>query len=86
MKKFKRANLAKKAKAFKPITVTKAVGKVTYKKVSGSKKLKVLKNGRVVLKKGAKQGVYRAKVRVIAAGNSDYAVGTKVVAITVKVK
>ena len=54
----------KKAKAFK---ISNAVGTVTFKKLSGNKKIKISKAGKVTLKKGLKKGTYKVKVRVTAA-------------------
>ena len=43
--------------------------------------------GRVTVKKGLKKGTYKAKVKIKAAGNSNYKASTvKTVMITVKVK
>ena len=74
----------KRAKAFK---ISKAKGKVTYKKISGSKKITVnKKNGNVTIKKGLKKGTYKVKVKVQAAGDSVYAKSkAKTVTVTVKV-
>ena len=74
----------KKAKAF---TVKKAVGKVTFKKTKGDKKITISKAGKVTVKKGLKKGkTYKIKVKVTAAGNSQYKALTKTVTLTVKVK
>jgi cobalamin biosynthesis Co2+ chelatase CbiK len=72
----------KKSKAF---SVRKAVGKVTFKKKSGSKKVTVSKAGKVTVKKGLKKGkTYKIKVKVTAAGNNMYK--SKTVTVTLKVK
>ena len=41
-----------------------ATGDVTFKKVSGDKKITVAKNGKVTVKKGLKKGTYTLKVKV----------------------
>ncbi len=66
------------------ITVKNAKGKVTYKKLSGSKKLTVTKKGKITVKKGTKKGTYKLKVKITAKGNSKYL--EKSVTKTVKVK
>ena len=68
------------------ITVTKAKGKVTYHKISGSKKITVSKNGTVTLKKGLKKGTYRIGIKVTAEGNDIYKKKTKTVCVTITVK
>ncbi|MBR2109154.1 MAG: hypothetical protein IJ932_04315 [Ruminococcus sp.] len=80
-------NKVKKAKqTVAPITVKKAVGKVTYKKLSGSKKLLLKANGKIVVKKGTKKGTYTAKIKVTAKGNANYKSASKTVKIKIKVK
>ncbi|MBQ7504905.1 MAG: hypothetical protein IJT79_06285 [Ruminococcus sp.] len=80
-------NKVKKAKqTVAPITVKKAVGKVTYKKLSGSKKLLLKANGKIVVKKGTKKGEYTAKIKVTAKGNANYKSASKTVKIKIKVK
>ncbi len=73
----------------RPMTVSKAQGKVTYTKVaSGSSKyLTVNKTtGKVTVKKGTKKGIYRIKVKVTAVGNVNYKAGAKTVICSVTVK
>ena len=72
------------AKAY--CTVTKAQGKVTYKKASGNKNITVATNGKITVKKGLKKGAYTLKITVKAAGNTNYkAKNTKItVKLTVK--
>ena len=67
------------------MTVTKAKGTVTYKKVKGSKKIAIAKDGKVTVKKGIKKGTYKVKVKVIAAGNANYKKRTRTVTFKVKV-
>ena len=86
---FKASKVKKKAqsvKASKAFTVKKAQGKVSYKKVSGNKKISVSKAGKVTIKKGAKKGTYKAKVKVTAAGSAAYKSGSKTVTLAVRVK
>ena len=78
-------------KASKAFTVKKAKGKVTYKAVKSISKnamkwVKVAKNGRVAVKKGAAEGTYKLKVKVTAAGNDAYKSKSKTVKLVVKVK
>ncbi len=68
------------------ITVTNAKGSVSYKKLSGSKKLSISKNGTITVKKGTKKGTYKIKVKVTAKGNSSYKAKSKTVTVKVKVK
>lgn len=73
-----------KAKAFK---ITKAQGKVTFKKASGDKMITVSSAGKITVKKGLKKGkTYTVKVKVTAAGNGNYLKGTKTVTLKIKVK
>ena len=72
-------------KAKQAFKVTKAKGKLTYQKVSGTKKVTVAKNGKVTVKKGCKAGTYRVKVKVTAAGGTNFKKGSKVVALKVRV-
>ncbi len=87
--KIKETQIKKKAKALgvsKVIkTVKKGQGKVTYKKLSGNKKITVAKTGKVTVKKGLKKGTYKVKVSVKAAGNDKYNPITKKVTFTIKV-
>jgi penicillin-binding protein-related factor A (putative recombinase) len=84
----KKSAVAKKSVKVKCITVKNAKGKVTYSKVSSgsSKYLSVNKSGAVVVKKGTPVGTYKIKVKVTAAGNSEYKKATKTVTAKVKVK
>ena len=81
---------AKKTTTFsktKYAKVTKAVGKVTYKKVSGDKKVTVSKSGKMTVKKGLKKGkTYTVKVKVTASGSSKYYAGSKTIKVKIKVK
>ena len=82
-KKLKKKNQTVK----KAIAVKGAQGKVTYKKLSGSSRLKInQKNGKITVKKGKKKGTLRMKVRVSASGNGNYLPFTKTVTVKIQVK
>ena len=71
----------------KVVTVSRQHGKITYVKVSGSKKLTIAKTtGKVTVKKKTKKGTYRIRVRVTSAGTTNYKAGSRTVTITVKLK
>lgn len=79
--------LKKSAIKVNPITVKTPRGTVTYKKLSGSSKLTVMKaSGKVKVKKGTKKGIYKIRVKVSAAGNSAYKSKNKTVTVKVKVR
>ena len=79
--------LKKKVVVVAPLTVTKAKGKVTYKKASGADCLTVNKStGKVTVKKGTKKGTYTVKVKITAAGNANYKARSKTVTCKVVVK
>ncbi|MCR4710489.1 MAG: hypothetical protein K5653_09580 [Clostridiales bacterium] len=64
----------------------KGKGTRTYTKVSGNSKIVINKTtGKVTVKKGLKKGTYSVKVKVKAAGNSNYKALTKSVTFKVKV-
>ncbi|MBR1731439.1 MAG: Ig-like domain-containing protein [Ruminococcus sp.] len=68
-------------------TVSKAVGKVTFKKASGDKKITITSAGKLTVKKGLKKGkTYSVKIKVTAAGSAKYAAATKTITVKVKVK
>ena len=68
-------------------TVSKAQGTVTYVKVDGNSRIAVSKTtGKIKIAKGLKKGTYTVKVKVIAAGNTNYKKGAKTVAFKIKVK
>lgn len=83
-KTLKAKQLKKKKKTFK--LKAKATGKVTYKKVSGSNKIKVNNKGKVTVKKGTKKGTYKVQVQVTAKATSAYNQATKTQTLTIKVK
>ena len=84
-----------KLKKTKTLAVSKVIaftkkgqGKMTYTKSYGSKKITIAKTtGKVTVKKGLKKGTYKVKVKVQAAGNTNYkASAVKTVTFKVKVK
>ncbi len=86
----KLANLKKKAQSIKrakAITVKNAQGTVTYKKLSGNKKLSInKKTGNITVEKGLKKGKYKLKIQVNASGNTQYKAVKKTVTVIIKVK
>lgn len=85
--KVKKSKLKKKAQRVKAINVKNAKGTVTYRKISGSKKLSInKKTGRITIKKKTKKGKYTMKVRVTAAGTGAYYAKARTVKVTIKVK
>ncbi len=84
--------LKKKAQKVKAITVKNAQGKVTYKLVKSGiinkirKLCKINSKGVITIKKWkkAKKGTYKIKVKVTAAGNSNY--NAKAITKTIKIK
>ncbi|MBQ3904067.1 MAG: hypothetical protein II744_03735, partial [Eubacterium sp.] len=70
----------------KAFDVSKAQGRVTYKKSKGNKKITVAENGKITVKKGLKKGSYKVKIKVTAAGNATYKAVTKTVKVTIRVK
>lgn len=74
-------------KRSKILTIKKYKGKLSFKKISGNKKISVnKKTGAVTLKKGLKKGSYRLKVKVKAAGTGRYKAGSKNVSVKIRVK
>ncbi len=74
-------------KASKVFKVSGAESKVTYKRISGNKKISVASNGKVTVKKGLKKGkTYTVKVQVSAEDNSFYGAATAKTSFKVKVK
>lgn len=83
----KRSALKKKKKKVSAIRVSGAKTKLTYKKKSGSSRLKVnSKTGRIIVKKGTKKGWYKIKVTVSAAASTAYNAASKTVTVRVRVK
>lgn len=83
----KAKTLKKKKVTFKPVKVTKAQGKVSFKKVSGKKNFTVnAKTGKVTIKKKTKKGIYKVKIKVTVKGNTKYKKKTKTVTVKIKVR
>ena len=83
-KREKKKNLTVKRLA--AIQIKKAKGKLTYKKLKGNKKITVAKSGTMTAKKDLKKNTYSVRVKVTAAGNSNYKSLSKTVTIKVKVR
>lgn len=82
-----KATKTTKISAKKAFSVENAVGKVTYKKKSGDKKITVAKDGTVTVKKGLKRGkTYTLKVNVTASGNEEYNSASDVATVKIKIK
>jgi hypothetical protein len=82
----KATDLKKAKQVVKPISVTKAQGKVSYVKASKSRSLSLdTSTGAITVKKGTKKGTYSLKVKVSVAGNKQYKKYTKTVTAKVKV-
>lgn len=70
-----------------PMKLTKARGKVSFKKIDGSKRLTVnASTGKVTVKRKTKKGEYAIKIEVTATGNASYKPITKVVTCKIVVK
>ena len=85
----KASKLASKKKTLKAkdvIKVEKAIGKVTYEKLSGNKKITVASNGKVTVKKGLEAGNYKVKVKVKAKGDKNHNAKARKVTFTIVVK
>lgn len=79
--------VAKKRVRFEPFEISGAKGTVMYKKVSGSKRLTInKKTGKVTIKKGTKIGAYKIKVKVRAAGTSNYKAKSVTKCVTIVVR
>ena len=72
--------------AGKAFAVTDAKGKVTYKKISGDRRITVAKNGRVTVKQGLKKGTYEIGVSAKAGGNARYGKTAQETVLRIKVK
>ncbi|SDB12404.1 C1 family peptidase [Eubacterium oxidoreducens] len=70
-----------------PLSVKRAIGKITYEKVSAAKCLILNeKTGKVTVKKGTKKGTYAIRIKVRAAGNANYEAASKTVKCKIIVK
>ena len=80
-------NVKKKKQNVSPIKVYKAQGTVKYYKKSGNKNFSInKKTGKITIKKKTKKGTYKIKVKITAAGNSNYYSGSKTVTFKIKIK
>ena len=71
----------------KAVTVMNAIGKRSYKKVSGDKRFKVNKSsGAITVKKGTPAGSYKIKLKINAKGNKYYKSGGKTATVKVNIK
>ena len=81
---------AKRIRAAKAFSVRKAKGEVAYKVAKrdkkAGKKLKVRKDGTVVVGRGLPKGSYSLKVRVTASGGNTHCAASKTVTLKVAVK
>lgn len=84
----KSKKLRKNKLTVKAIFVKNAQGKLSFKKLSGSKKLSVTPKGKITVKKWkkAKKGIYKIKVRVTAAGTPRFRKASKLVTVKIKIK
>lgn len=82
----KYTTLKKKAQVFTLGTTVNSKGKLTYKKLTKSSVIGVSSSGRITVKKGAKKGTYRVKIRISAAARGNFNAGSRTVTVTVKVK
>ena len=79
----KKKTVIRSGKAF---SVKNAAGKVTFKKLSGNKKVTISKAGKVTVKKGLKKGTCKVKVLVTDPGNDIIDTSSAKVTLTIKVK
>ena len=82
----KRKTVKKKKVTVSALSVTKATGKVTYKKTSGSSRLYVTSSGKIAVKKYTKKGTYKISVKVSDAGSSNIKGTSKTVTVKIRVK
>lgn len=80
----KKAFIVKRTSAFK---INKAAGMLSYKKVSGNKRITINnKTGNITVKKGLKKGKYSVTVKVTAVGNNKYKKGVRTTRVIIMVK
>lgn len=79
--------LKKKAQTINIKSSVNSKSKLSFKKISGSGKIKINKtNGNLTVKKGTKKGTYKIKIQVTAAAKGNYTAGRKTVNIKIRVK
>ncbi|MCR5208224.1 MAG: CotH kinase family protein [Eubacterium sp.] len=69
----------------KAVRVTKAKGKLSFKKAKGNKKISVSKTGKITVKRGLKKGIYKIRIRVTAKGNKTYKKRSKTVTVKIRI-
>lgn len=82
----KASALKKKAQTTSKVSVKGAKAKLSYKKISGSSRLKVSNTGKITVAKNTKKGTYKVKVKAAAASTSNYKAASKSATIKVVVK
>lgn len=83
----KASSLRKSKRIVKAIYVSGYRGKLSFSKVSGSKRITVSsKTGKLTVKKGTRRGTYKVRVKVKASGNASYKAASKTVTVKIKVK
>ena len=91
----KKVKLKKKNVTFKINAKALSKTKITYKKVSGCKYVKVSKSGKVTVKKNifkkckgkdSKRKIHRVRVQMTAAAGNGYKSATKTITLKVKIK
>lgn len=79
--------LRKKKLSFKIFTIKNAKGKLTYTKLSGSKRFKLNRTtGVITALKGTKKSLYKLKIRIYAKGNSKYKPKKIIKTVKIRVK
>ena len=84
-KSYKTKSLKTKKSTFKLSAKTKA-GKISYKKLTNSKKIAVSSKGTVTVAKGLKKGTYKVRIKIATKGSANYKAASKTITLTVKVK
>lgn len=78
---------AKKVSRSKVLNIKNANGVLSFRKLSGNKKILInAKTGEVTVKKKLKRGTYKVRVQVTSSGNGYYKGKTKTVTFKIKVK
>lgn len=85
-KSVKASKLKTKQRTLSAITIKNPKGKLSCKKMSGSKYLKVTSKGKIVVKKGTQKGTYKIKVKITAKGDSSYKSKSLTKTVNIKVK
>ena len=70
----------------KYLFISGTVGKLTFKKLSGSGRLKVSRNGNIIVKKGTKKGKYRMRISIRSNGNAQYSPWGDSVSVCIKIR